>query len=233
MKELNNPDKAKAAKGPELRIIDIDEVVGWDRNIRLCLELSAAEWAWLGAAKRHEIIAAVDAAHAYLSAHFNNDPNFEIAFLSETGSDTEFDLVGYDLRRIWQAAKAAQKRLSEWSNVDPQTAKRQAEVSDLVCPLYELVKQFTTERNVDWQITLDVLASLNNLLSNGIAPGTSPTDRILSPPDRSSQGVTGVGKRSTGVPAMSVLRVQQPFRTSVFPRSRGPPSLQTKWPAGI
>ena len=24
--------------------------------------------------------------------------------------DTEFDLVGYDLRRIWQAAKAAQKR---------------------------------------------------------------------------------------------------------------------------
>ena len=52
-----------------------------------------------------------------------------------------------------------------------------------MCPLYELVKQFTTERNVDWQITLDVLASLNNLLSNGIAPGTSPLTEFLSPPD--------------------------------------------------
>ena len=73
MKELNNPDKAKTAKGPELRIIDIGEVVGWDHNIRLCLEPSAAEWARFGAAKRRDC-SGVDAAHAYLRPTSTNDP---------------------------------------------------------------------------------------------------------------------------------------------------------------
>jgi hypothetical protein len=99
----------------------------------------------------------------------------EVAFISENGSGEEFGLVGYDLHNIWQAAKAAQKRLSEWSTVYPQTAKRQAEVSALVGPLYELVHRFMIERNVDAKNTR-FAAILGMLVSNGFTPRHQPTD---------------------------------------------------------
>ena len=232
MKQLNNPDKAETAKEPELAIIDIEEVIGWDRNIQRLPRASALP-SGLGLAppSATRLLHAVDAALAYLGAHFNNDPNYEIAFISETGSGKEFDLVGYDLRRIWQAAKAAQKRLSEWSTVDPQTAKRQAEVSDLVSPLYELVNSSRSSAMSTGRSPSMCWPALTSSCRTGLLRH-QPTDRSFVSADRSSRGVTAWGS------APPVARNVRATCSATVPYQRLPTQpgtslLQTKWPAGI